>query len=342
MVCPNCGVKIEENAFFCDGCGCRIRRKTSDDGSRETPTAQSKYKITNKRIYKWWLVAVGVLAIAVLIVGIVLILKRFLPNIMPSAASDSESSDVQREDSLRADWEAPYRVLLEQLIPERMGSLADGNGIQMALVDLNFDGIPELIDYVYTGNASDDRYIDVYYIENGCTRLLGTTAADRVNKQTLQLCQDRTTGNKFFVSKGSNDTDECEVGEIYVWGMEGLEQPYCECLFLTQRSADKSVLMTYADESFIEFDESESLYCVYTYCYGHVSGEDFFHTLTAFENSYSILEWQIPWYIDGYAAHRDDGVLQFEYADSIHAGATATDAATTVVQEIVEAYSLVE
>ena len=336
MICPQCGSELKQGAVFCDNCGTRIKPHSINAGSFK----KGHKTVSPRRRIRVAILVLGIFSIACLVAGLTLffIYRPDKVGLDDSGNDTSTAINAKETYDQESDWQAVYQSFLEQLIPERMNSDDFDLGVKMTLVDLNFDGIPELLDYYYADNESDDRKLTVYYIDGGCTHILGSASIDGdldSSKPGFALYRDTVKDDLYFVSIGEFGTEYYCGEEICLWGSKKSPIPYYECMFLQQSCEKREDLLQYSDEAFIQYNASQNAFVSYAFQNDYISEGEYANAENMFWSILDAQDWTVQWYADGYESLTSAGSL---YRQCISDGKTDQEAADAVFEQILLTY----
>ena len=339
MNCQNCGEPLEHGTLFCESCGARIAKSSTLLPAHTSSRKKKKKRLTRLGIL---FVILGSAAVIALIFAVVSIIRT------ASHKSDStqiESSGAEAAFSTPGEfasveeqttyWHSIYRSYLEQLIPERMSESSNAHVLRFALLDLNGDGTPELFDCFSDGEASDPYSLNVYYIDGGAIRLLGTAGVCLDGAPMVYAYDDPTIGEVSYISgcdvaiSGESRRDYC------IWGRQSNGALFFERLFFQQSSSDRNRLLELADSASIYYDSETGLYTISVYQGTFVTPDVLEDAMNAFGNSFQRIPQEIDWFQDG----SEDGSYPSHYSELSSANMSAISAADELIDNIFQTYN---
>lgn len=332
MVCPKCGARIEDGSLFCDECGGKLIRRSPLNEKKEK-SAQPAKKRGKKRNTTRILFLVGTMfVIAAMVIGIVVILKNRKANDASEYAGTTDYVDTE------ATWQEIYTSYLALLVPDRMST---EGWIKMTLIDLNFDGTPELLDYRQVEDVLGEKYVDIHYIDSGCPRLLGSLPVSSSGDVSLYICKDNQTGNRFFLDVFERRYADFSEDEYRLLGGEGSEAPYLESLFLMQSSANEAVLLNYVPQSAIQYEQDTAYYYAYSCEREYVSQDTFSSALIAFKGGVEMTWWELNCFCDGQANNVEAQQASY-YSRMLQEGSSEEEAAVEIAKQVFNTYTPVD
>ncbi len=231
MNCKNCGEPLEHGTLFCENCGARAypnAAHASDEASAERlipsrgKTRKAEQIRTKKRLKRLIILFCAVSGVSLLAILFIVFRQFILPG-KASAAASSQTASVAAmsfasPDEQTAYWQSAYTPFLEQLVSKKSaGTLC------ASMIDINFDGIPELFDLNQTYDAAQDFeyfYIDVYYLNGSAVEQLGSAAIYPFNDEFMPLlfCFDYTNQRYCFLSYAQYESGSLLEENITEWG----------------------------------------------------------------------------------------------------------------------------
>jgi len=222
---------LEHGTLFCENCGARThpnatQASTEASAERLTATREKKRKAeqvrTKKRLKRLIILFCAVSGVSLLAILFIVFRQFILPGKTNAAASSQAASataaSFSSSDEQAAYWQSAYTPFLEQLVSQKSaGTLC------ASMIDINFDGIPELFDLNQTYDAAQDFeyfYIEVYYLNGSAVEQLGSAVTNPFNDDFMPLIFgfDYTNQRFCFSSYAHYESGSLLEENITEWG----------------------------------------------------------------------------------------------------------------------------
>ena len=341
MTCKNCGEPLEHGTLFCENCGARVSKSTATSASNRYHQVKKNKKRRSNALLILFPV-LGLAAIITLVIAIIFIIRN-----VPQKSDTQQLESGEAETALTAPgefasaeeqtayWQSVYRSYLEQLITERMNPGSDVPALRFALVDINNDGTPELVDCFANYEDSDPYYLSVYYIDGGAVRLLGRADVDLNDRPGFYAFEDKTLGTVCYIGGLEVNISSESMQDYSIWGCQSSGELYFERLFFQQISSDRNQLLELADSDSIYYDSETGLYSISVYQGAFVASDVLENAMENFANQHERLTEQVSWFQDG----SEDGSYPSRYLEFISSGMSAVSAADELIDSIFQTYS---
>ncbi len=341
MNCQNCGEPLEHGSLFCENCGARVSKGAAASAGNRSQWSKKKKKKQANALFILFAV-LGLTAIIVLVITVVSTIR--------TASLKSDSQQIESDDTetaltapgefasaeeQTAYWQSIYRSYLEQLITERMSMGGDVPALRFTLLDMNNDGMPELVDCFANDDDSDPYFLSVYYIDGGAVRLLGEADVCLDGTPMFYAFDDKTLDTVCYIG-GLDYSISTESKQDYsIWGCQSNGELYFERLFFQQSSSDRNQLLELADSDSIYYDSETGLYTISVYQGAFVTPDVLEDAMEAFANQLERHMEQVGWFQDG----SEDGSYPSRYLEFISGGMSAVSAADELIDSIFKIYS---
>ncbi len=306
MTCRSCGAALSKYDTVCPECGAR-NQPPAGDARFSSPNRSRKNAIIIKRLKRFALIA-GI-AMAMLLCTATLLFIRSGSGLSAgkTAAAKNTSVDVtefieeisvpanESSETQTAYWEKIYQPFIEQLISQenRNDNLSDG--ICMSLVDINFDGIPELLNFYNvcvdedSADASnyidtdDICYIDIYHIQDSQIVKLGQTLSDYqywYYGPSVNLCYDLLSQSFCYVSMGEywKEEDDSDIDyqeySCMMFGGQKSNKTSIQQLYLLKISEYVEYFDQLNEKEYVYFNPDENTYSTLQYQGKYVHADD--------------------------------------------------------------------
>lgn len=339
MNCQNCGEPLEHGTLFCESCGVRIAKSSTLLPAHTSSRRKKKKRLTRLGIL---FVMLGSAAVIAMVFAVVSIIRTAT---IKSDPQQINSSDVETSSSVpggggsaeeqTAYWQSVYRSYLEQLITERMNQGIDLPALRFTLLDINNDGVPELVDCFANDEDSEPYFLSVYYIDGGAVRLLGRADVDLYVRPGFYAFEDKTLGTVCYIGGLEVNISSESMQDYSIWGCQSNGELYFERLFFQQSSSDRNQLLELADSDSIYYDSETGLYTISVYQGAFVTPDALEDTMENFANQHERLTEQVSWFQDG----SEDGSYPSRYLEFISSGMSAVSAADELIHIIFQTYS---
>ncbi len=339
MNCQNCGEPLEQGTYFCESCGARVSKSSTLLPAHTNSRRKKKKRLTRLGIL---FAVLGSAAVIALIFAIV--------SIIQTASLKSDSAQIEFNDAEAAFstydafasveeqttyWQSVYRSYLEQFIPERMGKGSNAHVLRFALLDLNCDGTPELFD-CFANDVENNLYsLNVYYIDGGAIRLLGTADVSLDGSPMFAAFDDSMGKVAGYLSGCDVSVSGNSRQEYCLWGCQSNGELYLERLFFQQSCSDRNRLLEVADSDSIYYDSETELYTISVYDGTFVTPDELANAMEVFRNEHQMLQQEIGWFQDG----SEDGSYPSLYSDFISGGMSAISASDELIDNIFQTYA---
>ncbi len=318
MNCRTCGAALSKYDTVCPECGAR-NQPPAGDARSSSPNRSRKNARVIKRLKRLALIA-GI-AMTVLLCAATLLYIRFGPGLSAGKATAARSAAAGPTEFIEAIsvpanvsseaqtayWEKIYQPFIEQLIRQEYSNENLSVGVCMSLVDLNFDGVPELLNYYNVcidENSADAEkyedddicYIDVYYIKDSQVEKLGQALSDYQNSDyygpTFDLYYDLITQSFCYISTGEYGNEGYDYQYIYyeysgiLWSGQSRKAPSLQQLYLCKTSSDIEYFVQQNEQKYVSFDPDVNVYSTLQH-----QGEFILTNGNALDSIYSIIDY---------------------------------------------------
>ena len=234
-----------------------------------------------------------------------------------------------------SDWRSLYAEQLEYLIYQTMEGSEFMPILTFLLVDVDNNGVPELLHLSYIDNVATDNCLTVYYISGNCLQSTTTFPCGMpmdyaYQPMPIDKYRSPETGNMVYLVEGEWGTRADSYYSIYL--CDAAAGVFFEPLLEGFSSTDAETLLPQADYDYANVYPDvvyEDCYAVYRYKGNIISGDDFEYFRSYINENYTIMDWDPIWFDEGALSN-----LENTYGDSMNSGMSAEEAAAFVANKI--------